>query len=518
MSRRYAFGRFEIRPDERRVLETGEPVAVGARAFDLLLALIEHRDRVVGKDELLALVWPGMVVEQSNLTVHVSALRKLLGTEAISTVPGRGYRLTLVLEEPGDASPVTDTARFPSLSLPEKPSIAVMPFANLSGDPEQEYFADGMTADIITELSRFDSIFVIARNTTLTYKGKSDDTRRVARELGVHFVLEGSVRRSGQRVRVNAQLIDGHTLRTVWSERFEDVVDDVFDMQERITRQVVACLVSEVVAEELRMSERGSLRFTPAYDTAWRALKALTDGLTAGDRARCARAIAFANAAAESDARCSTAWYVLATALGWQAFYGWTDDRNAALAAAEQAANKLMELEPNSGWAYLARGFVARVSGSYERGLADLRRSIGLNPNNAQAMFLLAVAEAGAGNADEAKALAARALRLSPKDRWIGTAHLALAMSAFIECDFEALRRWAELAIQSQPTAPMRRVMMILYAVEKGDQALRHAHADKLNSFTPDFVPSLFRDDYRMFDRPEHMTRLLDSLRKAGMA
>ena len=500
------------------MLEAGEPVALGARAFDVLVALIDRRDRVVGKDELLALVWPGLVVEENNLPVQVSALRKLLGAEAISTVPGRGYRLTLVLEERGAESSVTDTASFADISLPEKPSIVVMPFANLSGDPEQEYFADGMTADIITELSRFDSLFVIARNTALTYKGNSSDVRRVARELGVHFVLEGSVRRFGPRVRVNAQLIDGQTLRTVWSERFEDVIDDVFDLQERITRQVVGCLVSEVVAEELRMSDRGSLRFTPAYDTAWRALKVLTDSLTAGDRARCAQAIEFANEATESDSRCSTAWYVLATALGWQVFYGWAGDRTAALAAAEQAANKLMELEPNSGRAYLSRGFVARVSGSYERGLADLRRSIGLNPNNAQAMFLLAVAEAGAGNADVAKALAAQALRLSPKDRWIGTAHLALAMSAFIESDFEALRRWAELAIQSQPTAPMRRVLMIVYAVEEGDQALGRAHAAELNGFTPDFVPSLFRDDYRMFDRPEHMARLLDSLRKAGMA
>jgi TolB-like protein len=215
--RRYAFGRFEVRPEERRVLDEGKPVPLGSRAFDLLMALIEHRDRVMGKDELLALVWPGMVVEEGNLTVHVSALRKLLGSEAISTVPGRGYRFALAPDEARPATPSEALDSGVELSLPEKPSIAVLPFDNVSGEPEQEYFADGITEDVITELSRFRSLFVIARNSSFSYKGRSPDVRQVGEELGVGYVLEGSVRKAANRVRVTAQLNDAITGNHLWA-------------------------------------------------------------------------------------------------------------------------------------------------------------------------------------------------------------------------------------------------------------------------------------------------------------
>ena len=178
----YRVGEFEIQAQGRRVLRAGEPLPLGARAFDLLLALIEHRDRVVGKDELLSLAWPGLVVEENNLSVQVSALRKLLGADAIATVAGRGYRFTLPASESkqamssaGAMMPAQSSLGDIDLELPDKPSIAVLPFDNLSGDPEQEYFADGMVEDIITALSRFRSVHVIARNSCFTYKGRAVD-------------------------------------------------------------------------------------------------------------------------------------------------------------------------------------------------------------------------------------------------------------------------------------------------------------------------------------------------------
>jgi TolB-like protein len=243
------FGDVEVRADERRVLARGEAVALGARAFDLLMVLITHRERVVTKDELMSLVWPGLVVEENNLTVQVSALRKVLGSEAISTVPGRGYRFTLVPDQAATAvapvaavAPQTTGEAGAALVLPDKPSIAVMPFVNLSGDPAEDYFADGITEDIITELSRFRSLFVISGNSTFTYKGRAIDVRSVARELGVRYVLEGSIRKGAGRLRVSAQLVDALSANHLWAEKFDRTLADVFVVQEEVTQSIVAAI------------------------------------------------------------------------------------------------------------------------------------------------------------------------------------------------------------------------------------------------------------------------------------
>ena len=403
------------------------------------------------------------------------------------------------------------------LSLPDKPSIAVLPFDNMSGDPEQAYFADGIVEDVITELSRFQSLFVIARNTTFTYKGRSVDVKTVARELGVRFVLEGSVRRAGNRVRITAQLIDGQTGSHVWAERYEDVLSDVFELQERITHEVVASLVSEVEAEEMRHQRRGQRRFTEADDIAWRAFAAMIDGTFNGDPALLLDAVRIAESAIERGPGCRLAYFVIAWAHSWRVFMGWTEDRAGVVAAARRAADKLIELAPNDSRAYLARGRLCDVAGDLERAATDLRRAHELNPNDSFALFYLARQEATEGNVERAKALAGQALRMSPKDRFIGMAYNAYALCAFIEQDFDALHKWAELAIQSHGSAPIRRVLMILYAAQAGDAALLRTHLDRLNAIAPDFVPSMFRGDYRPLRRPEHMQMLLDSLRKAGL-
>jgi adenylate cyclase len=402
------------------------------------------------------------------------------------------------------------------LSLPDKPSIAVLPFDNMSGDPEQAYFADGIVEDIITELSRFQSLFVIARNTSFTYKGRSVDVKTVARELGVRFVLEGSVRRAGERVRITAQLIDGQTGSHVWAERYEDVLSDVFELQERISRQVVSSLVSEVEAEEMRHQGRGERRFTEADDIAWRAYAAMIDGTFTGDQALTLEAIRLAESAIERGPTCRLAYFVVVWSHAWRVFIGWTDDRAAELGAARRVADRLIELAPSDSRAYLARGRVRVVAGDSARGAADLRRAHELNPNDAFTLFYLARIEASEGNVERAKALAGQALRMSPKDRFIGTAYLAYALCAFLEQDLDALHKWAELAIQSQGSAPIRRVLMIIYAVKAGDAALLRTHLERLNTIAPDFMPSLFRGEYRPFHRPEHMQMLLDSLHAAG--
>ncbi len=405
----------------------------------------------------------------------------------------------------------------PALPLPDKPSIAVLPFTNMSGDVEQEYFADGIAEDIITELSRFQSIFVIARNSTFTFKGRSVDVQGVARQLGVHFVLEGSVRRAGQRVRITAQLIDGLTGNHVWAERYEDVLDDVFDLQERITAQIVGTLVPEIEREEMRLAERGARRFTEADDLAWRANKAIADAVFEGVPALALEAGRIAQTAIDRDRRCWLAWQALCSSHGHRVFFGWTDDRAGSLAVAAHAADTMLSLAPRESRSWVARGQVRHLAGDVERGLADLRRAHELNPSDSRATFGLASVEAAAGNFERARTLAAQALRISPQDRWVGVAHLAYALAAFIERDFDALRHWGELAIQSHPAAPIRRALMIACAAETGDAELLRTHRDYLRGVAPDFVPSLFRGDHRPYHHPEHMAMLLASLRKAGL-
>jgi adenylate cyclase len=504
-------------PDERRMR-----FRVGVHLGDV----IEKADGTVYGDgvniaaRLQGLAEPGgITVSESIRTAvkgKVTASFDDQGAQQVKNIadPVRVYRVG----PEGSATPTpTLAAGETNPSLPDRPSITVLPFTNMSGDPEQEYFADGMVEDIVTELSRFQRLFVIARNTSFTYKGRGVEVRKVARELGVHFVLEGSVRRAGNRVRITAQLIDGETGRHVWAERYEDVLSDVFELQERITRQIVGSMVTEIEAEEMRLLERGQRRFTEADDTSWRAAKAWTDGVFNGQPALTIEAIRLAEQAIEQDRNCRLAWYVLSRSHSVRVFFAWTQDRAGSIEAARRAAEVLMTLAPNDSRSYFQRGAVELLSENFARGAADQRRAHELNPNDATILFFLSWTEASAGDVDRAKALAEQALRMSPKDRWVGIAHLAYAMAAFVEQDLGGLHDWAELAIQSHPSAPIRRALMIAYAAEVGDASLLHTHLEKVQSVAPDFVASLFRGDYRPFHRPEHMQMLLDSLRKAGL-
>ncbi len=410
-----------------------------------------------------------------------------------------------------------DMAAVAPLRLPDRPSIVVLPFANLGGDPEQEYFADGLVEDIITELSRFRRLFVIARNTAFTFKGKNVDATRVARELGVRFLLEGSVRKAGSRVRITAQLIDGQTGHHIWAERYEDVVSDVFDLQERITRQVVGTMVPEIEAQEMRLSDSGQRRYREVDDMAWRAAKAMSDSIFGGTPGRSHQAIEQASQAIAMDPSCALAWYVLSNSHAWRVFMAWAQDRATELAVCRHAADTLLDLAPNDSRSYFQRGIAQEMAGESAAGASDLRRALELNPNDATAAFFLSFFEAAEGNIARAKELASQALRMSPKDRWVSTAQLAQALCAFVERDWQALYNWADLAIQAQATHPIRRVLMIAFAAEVGDKALLRKHLGRLQAVSPEFISSLFRGDYRPLHRPEHMAMLLESLRRAGL-
>ena len=247
-----------------RSLKLGaEIVPLGARAFDVLAYLDTHRDRVVSKHELLEKVWGELTVEEGNLTVQISALRKVLGHRAIATVPGVGYKLTLSAEPPA--------ALAEALPLPEKPSLAVLPFTNLTGDPGKDYLVDGIVSDLISALSRIPAFFVIAASSTFTLKGHSLDLADVGRRLGVRYILEGSIQQAGDRLRINTQLVEAESGRMIWSERFAGVMEDIFDLQDDVTEHVSAALEPNVIFAEARRASTKQTADLDAYDLCLRA-------------------------------------------------------------------------------------------------------------------------------------------------------------------------------------------------------------------------------------------------------
>jgi TolB-like protein len=260
------FGEFRLdrrtgvlfRRDERSVFA---PLAMGSRALDILGVLVERAGELVLRAEIIASVWPGTAVEDSNLDVQIAALRRVLDkgrTEGscIQTIRGRGYRFTPPVTQV--AADVATSSRSAGPALPDKPSLAVMPFQNMSGDPEQEYFADGMVEEIITALSRIRWLFVIARNSSFTYKGQAVDVKQVGRDLGVRYFLEGAVRKAGNSVRISAQLIDATTGAHLWADRFDGLLEDIFDLQDRVASTVAG--VTEPASQAAETAARRTAR------------------------------------------------------------------------------------------------------------------------------------------------------------------------------------------------------------------------------------------------------------------
>jgi len=274
----FAFGEHVLDVERRELRRGGDPVAVEPQVFDLIVYLVQNRDRVVTKDELLDAVWGGRIVSESALTARINAVRRAVGDSGeaqavIRTIQRRGFRFIAEVREEGAPATMRDAPALEAaaLALPDKPSIAVLPFLNLSGDPDQEYFADGMIEEIITALSRIRWLFVIARNSSFTYKGQGIDLKQVGRELGVRYLLEGSVRKASGRVRIAAQLIEAETGRHVWADRFDGALEDVFELQDKVASSVAGVIEPALLAAETARSASRRTSDLSAYDLYLRA-------------------------------------------------------------------------------------------------------------------------------------------------------------------------------------------------------------------------------------------------------
>ena len=307
-----AFGSFLLDCSRGTLTRDGAPVPLGQRALAVLAALAETPGRTVTKEALLARAWPDTIVEEGNLTVQVAALRKALGGDQdwILTVPRIGYRFALAAPPTSEPAPVI-------------PSLAVLPFANLGAHPEQDWFSDGVVDDIITALSRFRSFAVVARSSSFAYKGRAVDVRQVARELGVRYVLEGSVRRAGDTLRITAQLVDGTTGAHLWAERFDGALDEVFAFQDRITADVAFIIEPQIQMAEIERSRRERPGSIAAYDACLQAMPADQQA----DRPRERRGLRAAHPRAGAGARQPLLLSHAGWALGHRSAMGWPPRR-----------------------------------------------------------------------------------------------------------------------------------------------------------------------------------------------
>src|SRR5262245_19693488 len=271
----YVFEDFLLDIERRELRRDAKLVPVEPQVFDLLAFLISNRQRVVSKDDLVAAIWGGRIISESAISSKVTAVRQAVGDSGdkqrlIRTVTRKGFRFVGDVRERARSEAAILGLEAPQ--LPNKPSIAVLPFTNMSGDPEQEYFADGMVEDIITGLSRFRSLFVIARNSSFTYKGRAVDVKQVGRELGVRYLLEGSVRKSANRLRIAGQLIDVSSGTHLWADRFEGAIEDVFELQDQVTASVVGAIGPQLRLAEMKRARHKPTESHDAYDLFFRGL------------------------------------------------------------------------------------------------------------------------------------------------------------------------------------------------------------------------------------------------------
>jgi len=483
----YLFGDVKVLCAERRLVVSGRDVSVGARAFDLLVALIERRDRVVSKEELLMVVWPGLVVEEANIQVQVSSLRKLIGAQALATVAGRGYRFSgLLLEAEVGAPVVQRTAQGEAdgsdLPLPDKPSIAVLPFANLSADPEHRFFADGITQDIVTALSRFHSLFVIAHASTAGYSGNTAEVGTVATQLGVRYVVEGSVRRSGNQIRVTARLIDGPMRRHIWSQSYDRVLDEIFAVQEEVIQSIVAAVAPEIARAEISKARRHRPSNLSAYEIALRAWADMWKSYENADASQIESVILQAEQALAIDPASTLALNVIAFCRWQQVFFRSADSLIETWEMGLRAARQAIEHDRTDSLGYIVRANLLTVSPHdegrsvrYDEALDDLRTALQLNPNDQLALRLLGRTEAISGNPEEGIAHLQQALRLNPQDQFSTNVVGLLSRACFLARKYEEGVGYGLRALRSTPSAP--NILMLLAKNYVGTGNIEEARA-----------------------------------------
>ena len=412
--------KIQLLRDERRLRIDGSDRVVGARAFDVLAYLDAHAGRVVTKAELLEHAWADLNVEESNLTVQIAALRKLIGARAIATVPGVGYQLTLSAKAPSDPPK--------ALPLPDKPSLAVLPFANLTGDVAKDYLVDGIVVDLIAALSRIPVFFVIAASSTFTLKGRSVDLSEVGRQLGVRYLLEGSIQQAGDRLRINTQLVEAESGRMIWSNRFAGTLAEIFELQDVVTEQVAAAIEPNVILAESRRASTKPTTVLSAYDLCLQALP-LTHRLPDFASFVAAQTLLQRALALDPD-------YAQAKALICRLTITARSERWLSLAEAARCLPLAEEVVADHRSDAMALAFagiaIAFLGQQQRRGLLVIQQAYALNPNSSHVLNELGWVHSYLGDTDQAIDHFTRAIRINPLDPMIGQVRCGLGATLLL--------------------------------------------------------------------------------------
>jgi TolB-like protein len=454
-----SFGDYEIDVERRELRRAKAPVHIEPQVFDLLVYLVQNCDRVVSKDDLIASVWGGRIVSDSTLTSRINAARKALGDSGkdqklIRTIARKGFRFVGAVGAQSDAEPAhtrgslpdeIDEHSRPALPLPDRPAIAVLPFVNMSGEPEQEYFSDGISEDIITALSKLRWFFVMARNSSFIYKGKAVHLKEIAEELGVGYVVEGSVRKGGGRVRITVQLNDVATGSHIWAERYDRDLTDVFALQDEITEAIVAAIEPQLYAAENFRAQRKPPDSMDAWDLVMRALSHYWR-VTRQDNVV---AQALLEKATAIDPSYGQALGLLAASHTFSAHMGWADMATV-VPIAERAALAAIRADSEDPWAHYALGSVCLFTRRFDDSLAEFEVALRLNPNFSLAQGYYGLTLSYCGRWEEADLAARRALRLSPRDPFSAVYYGIAAYAQFVGRNHEEAMRLSREGIRQR--------------------------------------------------------------------
>jgi TolB-like protein len=525
---RYQFEEFVLDSDRRELVRGSETIGIGPQVFDLLLHLVQNREHVVTKDNLIDVVWGGRIVSESTLTSHINAVRKSIGDTGeeqrlLRTIARKGYRFVSDVREtdaPEKTSPAKPTESLvpasplaSALTLPDRPSIAVLPFLNLSGDPSRDYFVDGMVDDIISALSRMRWLFVIARNSSFTYKGRAVDVKQVGRELGVRYVLEGSVRKAANRVRITGQLVDAAAGTSLWSERFESTLDDLFELQDQMATSIVGQLVPHVERAEIERARHKPTESLDAYDYYLRGMWKFRQV----SRAAIDEALTMFCEAIQRDPEFASAYAMAAWCYSLRKIDRWATDADREIAEGTRLARRAVELGQNDAVALASSVHaLAHLAGDLDGGIAAADRAVALDPNFAAGWFVGGFVRIWRGQPEDAIERLARAMRLNPLSPDMQRMEVGIALAHLLAGRPEDALSWANTASRHRPDRafPIGILAAIYAHAGRGEEA--RLAMQQLRQLDPALRLSNL-GEWLPFQRPQDLETVADALRAAGL-
>jgi len=510
------FGSYDLDTDRRELKRDGELVPLEPQVFDRLVYLVQNRDRVVSKDDLIASVWGGRIVSESTLTSRINGVRKAVGDSGerqsvIRTIARKGIRFVgeaLEQQQPGGPAAQSQAP----LALPDRPSIAVLPFTSMSDDSEQDYFADGISEEIIIALSRVRWFFVIARQSTFSYRNTGVDAKQIARELGVRYVLAGSVRRHDDRIRVSAQLIDGSSGNNVWARSFDRAVSDIFAVQDEMTQTIVGAIEPELGRAErarARVKARDNLDAWSIYQRGMFHLYRCTREDLIEARRLFRQAIAI-------DPELGPAYSGEAEAYYYEVVYGFAESNQECREKAIEPAHRAVTLDADDAGAHCTLGRIRYLRREYPPAISELEVALELNPSLALAHYGLGAALVFSGRAAESLPHLEAAIRLSPHDPNMGSFLVRIADAKYFAADYEGAVAFALKAL-GKPNFQWSRYAVLIAALgqlARLEEARRYL--EEVIHRRPDFCIAFVRNTH-LFGEQDIMAHYCEGLRKAAV-